>query len=36
MDMNHPYLSEYLREIKKSRAGTKNFNYGVKDIDRIE
>jgi hypothetical protein len=32
MDMNYPYLSAFPREIKISRAGTKNFNYGVKDI----
>ena len=33
MDMNCPYLSAFPREIKTSRAaGTKNFDYGVKDI----
>lgn len=30
MDMNHPYLSEFPREIKKSRAGTKIFIMELK------
>ena len=32
--MNRPYLSEFPRESKTSRAGNKDFDYGVKDIDR--
>lgn len=34
MYMNRPYLSEFPRESKTSRAGNKDFDYGVKDIDR--
>jgi hypothetical protein len=36
MYMNRPYLSEFPREIKTSRAGYKDFDYRVKDIDRID